>query len=921
MLGRKNVLDLLGNDSRKYHSCVISSYSFDFLFFEQRILPKLRAAGISNINVFVDSGMLEKALANFKGGAYLQNKSNYSLTPVIGKGAFHPKIFLAVGKSKGFLSVGSGNLTGPGLSYNDEIWGSFFYNEKGRKTKLLFQQAKYFVEQLKEHAYDVNLTKLNWLNEANWFKGLNKTSPSGSLKLKDSTISFKTTMGTNSLFNDVLIKFPPEPLYVKIVSPYYNRDGAFLKTLINHFHPQKTHCIINSQNGNAPVAFHDPAVQFSDWNTISKNNQKIGNLHAKAFQFEYKDRSIFILGSANASTEAFGSLEKNGINAEGVLIIDSAKKRDYFRELGIVFPKVGKINLKEIEQINQKEDKYEKALIQIGQAAILPDEIKLFFQNFQTGEYVLKFENADGEFLERTDISIKEQTLIIKGLKIEKLVFKCAIWSKNVRISNYAFLQYPAKLLKTNPDERLARFNALRDKDFFEDLEMELFLDFLNSEDIFYKDAASAKMGVSHGEKKKVTLEPKIVSTEEFNKYDTIYDDHSFSTGPHLSTLIEDFLDALNFNSDFKRDEISDNIEETEIGNEETGKSADDKIEHRNFELSYYEGLRIRNKLEKIFKDISYFIDERCLEEKIEYDIRTLNAMLIALHLIFKYRNKKFERKQCEITLKANDLKILKNLEYSFSLERNPLQNGNINREVSYFIDVNLLDEIKREEEKASDFSIRKMDIGKVIVSEYHYISPTIKPHKELSNSQRFIYFTFANFLNLINHLKKNQSIVVNEWEEKLYRVAILSFQIINHFNWIKEEKKTRDLLLLNLFRDFGLDILENKFIKEIDKGFKKLDKEDKELVEPQTELLNLFKEYVRFNKKVLGDSIKIKQNLTTNLKDRIIFSNKYGFGILNFVYSNGRINIQSPLGSYDAKTNVYGFSDVFIGNKIKVFK
>ena len=99
MLTRKNILDLLGNDSRKYHSCVISSYSFDFLFFEQRILPKLRAAGISNINVFVDSGMLEKALANFKGGEYLQNKSNYSLTPVTLKGAFHPKIFLAVGKS------------------------------------------------------------------------------------------------------------------------------------------------------------------------------------------------------------------------------------------------------------------------------------------------------------------------------------------------------------------------------------------------------------------------------------------------------------------------------------------------------------------------------------------------------------------------------------------------------------------------------------------------------------------------------------------------------------------------------------------------------------------------------------------------------------------------------------------------------
>src|SRR5690606_6854159 len=106
--------------------------------------------------------------------------------------------------------------------------------------------------------------------------------------------------------------------------------------LINHFHPKKIHCIINSESGNAPVAFNDVAVQFSDWNLLSDNKQKIGNLHAKAYQFEYKDRTIFILGSANASTEAFGSIEKNGINAEGILIIDSRKKRDYFKELGIV---------------------------------------------------------------------------------------------------------------------------------------------------------------------------------------------------------------------------------------------------------------------------------------------------------------------------------------------------------------------------------------------------------------------------------------------------------------------------------------------------------------------------------------------------------------------------------------------------------
>ena len=57
MLERLNILELFGADKNKYHSCIITCYSFDFLFFEQRVLPALRRAGMININVFVDEKM------------------------------------------------------------------------------------------------------------------------------------------------------------------------------------------------------------------------------------------------------------------------------------------------------------------------------------------------------------------------------------------------------------------------------------------------------------------------------------------------------------------------------------------------------------------------------------------------------------------------------------------------------------------------------------------------------------------------------------------------------------------------------------------------------------------------------------------------------------------------------------------------
>ena len=67
MIDRHNILDLLGGDKRKYHSCIITCYSFDFIFFEQRVLPKLRHAGITNVNIYVDAHQFEKQLNQFIG--------------------------------------------------------------------------------------------------------------------------------------------------------------------------------------------------------------------------------------------------------------------------------------------------------------------------------------------------------------------------------------------------------------------------------------------------------------------------------------------------------------------------------------------------------------------------------------------------------------------------------------------------------------------------------------------------------------------------------------------------------------------------------------------------------------------------------------------------------------------------------------
>ena len=95
--------------------------------------------------------MLEKYLATHLSSSSKKFKANYSITPVHISGAFHPKIFFLVGKDKGYLSVGSGNITSSGLLYNDEICSSFYTSKERTDTQPIFKSAWKYIQKLSSH--------------------------------------------------------------------------------------------------------------------------------------------------------------------------------------------------------------------------------------------------------------------------------------------------------------------------------------------------------------------------------------------------------------------------------------------------------------------------------------------------------------------------------------------------------------------------------------------------------------------------------------------------------------------------------------------------------------------------------------------------------------------------------------------------
>ena len=157
-LSRRNVLEILGSDKRRYHTCLMTAFTFDFLFFERRVLPVLRGTGVKNINVFVDKKELASSV-EMAGPKSFAGHHAYSLIDVASKGVFHPKIMLLIGKSEGMLVVGSGNLTGSGLSSNDEIWSAFHFKDVAHPHAVLFAQAWSYISRWFSNARGVHQKK------------------------------------------------------------------------------------------------------------------------------------------------------------------------------------------------------------------------------------------------------------------------------------------------------------------------------------------------------------------------------------------------------------------------------------------------------------------------------------------------------------------------------------------------------------------------------------------------------------------------------------------------------------------------------------------------------------------------------------------------------------------------------------------
>lgn len=301
-----------------FQASLISTYNCYFPFYEDVVLRRLMAAGCTHNLVMVDAVQCAEMFASDDLRPHRAGR-DYTLIPVRVGGAFHSKMFLRLGKSKGSLFVGSHNLTLAGFGLNDEVTNIFRVDGPSVRTggsplRLAFDYLATFIPSgLAEvvEAYENLKLGIPWMD--------------GPLGGGDPARALLMTSGRGpDLWSQVIPRVPQDVSRVFICSPFFDSDLAFVKRLQQEVGPREL--VIGFDPASVEI---DPGkatrlagvrwVNVAGVPSIPQRREKSFHyMHAKILWFEGKRAELLVTGSANLSVAAFFA-SPSARNAEAVV--------------------------------------------------------------------------------------------------------------------------------------------------------------------------------------------------------------------------------------------------------------------------------------------------------------------------------------------------------------------------------------------------------------------------------------------------------------------------------------------------------------------------------------------------------------------------------------------------------------------------
>lgn len=307
-----------------------TTYNAYLPFYEDVVWRHLTIAGC-RANVLLMDGRQCAASLSDEGSRPRLAGREYTLIPARSRGAFHPKLLMLVGRSRGLLFVGSHNLTVAGFGRNRELTSRVEAPSDDEAALASLGEAWRFMRAWVADqppallaAFDAAESYAGWLRDA-----LSAVAPDDA-----ETRFFGSMPEGENLWQRVKRLVPEGVRRVTVVSPFFDGRLRFLKRLAADLSPGEF--IVGVEPG-AVVIDHDagnalPNVRFVDSKGLREGK---GYLHAKAVLVEAVDGSeLLVTGSANASWQAWLA-NSDERNAEAVIVTAGTKRQSAARALGL----------------------------------------------------------------------------------------------------------------------------------------------------------------------------------------------------------------------------------------------------------------------------------------------------------------------------------------------------------------------------------------------------------------------------------------------------------------------------------------------------------------------------------------------------------------------------------------------------------
>ena len=603
MIERQNIIKLLGDRTNIYHSALLTTYSFDPIYFEAVYLSTLRKLGITNVVVLMDASMYDQLLSDSNYQCHRVSQYNYTLVrkESFHSGVFHPKVVLLFGEEEGTLIVGSGNLTYSGLANNDEIWNAFHIQGNNSIHYPLFYQAWKYLSKSANQTSSLVSRQIDWmLEQSPW---LHQETTDSTVLLssgEECTLLYNTAEST--ILDKLLLSIGDKKIVsIRVIAPFYDAEGDALSALNKQLVPKEMLCILDLERQSAPYS-----LLKTNTSTVFCKADSSNPLHAKIFELQAEDETWLLCGSANAGNMALGT-GHYAFNDEVCILLHCNTQRNYIAELGLKYIALTQEERKSIIKPKQIEKEPNKLQVKFVYCEEQNDELRLqFSKDGIKGELTL-LDSHQSIIYQNNIITRRNMSINISDVEIANLNM-AVLMNNETEISNRLLVVREVNVERGNPDPKRRKLSRLLDDpDLLENLSHILgYIEFDDAKKMS-KRVKSADNTTSDEQ------EDVAVTSDRFN----VLKDSALSISMHSGIRILGYLRQILF----KNEEIE-NTEDDLLEIDDEGSKGDDEKEkdfdHKSSEAS--DAAKMRNDVVSFLKKMLSFLQEKTKDASIYGD-------------------------------------------------------------------------------------------------------------------------------------------------------------------------------------------------------------------------------------------------------------------------------------------------------------